>query len=190
MSSNIGRAAMPVEGQQVPPPPNNCSGQLYTVRAGDTLFLISLRFGVTVEAIRNANPQITDPDIIFIDQVICVPPVAQPVCDLRVTNLRFLSETGQILPVMGGFVQLNARTIVRANFNRVVSRALFLLEPTGTGTCEFASLIGIDCPSAVTGVAEILWEVPPGTLGRVYVVACTNGCCARSQDVLVVRQDE
>jgi hypothetical protein len=72
---------------------------------------------------------------------------------------------------------------------RPVSRAFFFLEPTGTETCELASLIGIDCPSAVAGVAEVLWQVPPGTLGRVYVVACLEHICARSDDVLVVRND-
>ncbi|MBS4021758.1 MAG: hypothetical protein KGZ79_04990 [Dethiobacter sp.] len=91
------------------------------------------------------------------------------------------------MPIVGGAVQLNARTIVRATFNRPVSRAFFFLEPTGTETCELARLIGIDCPSAVTGVAEILWQVPPGTLDRVFVVACLNSCCAKSDEVLVVR---
>ena len=163
-----------------------CAGQLYTVRAGDTLFNISRRYGVTVEAILTRNPQIINPDIIYIGQVICIPTMTPP-CDLRVFTLRFLTEAGQPLPVVNGAVQLDARVIVRATFNRPVSRAFFFLEPTGTEVCEFARLIGIDCPSAVTGVAEILWDVPSGTLGRVYVVACVNNCCAKSDEVLVVR---
>lgn len=61
------------------------------------------------------------------------------------------------------------------------------LEPAGTETCELASLIGVDCPSAVTGVAEILWQVPPGTLGHVFVVACIDSVCAKSVEVLVIR---
>jgi len=87
-------------------------------------------------------------------------------------------------------VQLIARVIVRATFTRPVSRAFFFLEPTGTETCELARLIGVDCPSAVTGVAEILWEVPPGTLGRVFVVACIDSICAKSDEVLVVRDND
>ncbi|MGI6066439.1 MAG: LysM peptidoglycan-binding domain-containing protein [Bacillota bacterium] len=165
---------------------SQCDGQLYIVRAGDTLFNLSRRFGVTVEAILARNPQIINPDIIYIGQVICIPPVA-PQCDLRVLTLRFLTEAGQPLPVVNGAVQLDARVIVRATFNRPVSRAFFFIEPTGTEVCEFARLIGIDCPSAVTGVAEIFWQVPVGTLGRVYVVACINNCCAKSDEVLVVR---
>lgn len=186
------RAMHPVVAGQVPRPPKKCSGQLYTIRAADSLFSIARRFGVTVEQILTANPQIVNPNIIFVGQVICIPsvtpgPTPTPVCDLRVLTLRFLTEAGQPLPIVGGSVQLNARVIVRATFNRPVSRAFFFLEPTGTETCELARLIGIDCPSAVTGVAEILWQVPPGTLGRVFVVACINSCCAKSDEVLVVR---
>lgn len=186
------RAMHPVTAGQVPRPPKKCTGHFYTIRASDTLLSIARKFGVTVDQILAANPQIVNPNIIFVGQIICIPagapmPTPTPVCDLRVLTLRFLTETGQELPVVGGSVQLNSRVIVRATFNRPVSRVFFFLEPTGTNTCELARLIGIDCPSAVTGVAEILWQVPPGTLGRVFVVACINSCCAKSDEVLVVR---
>ena len=193
MSMNIFPAAKhPLKNDHVPPPPRKCIGQLYKVRPTQTLFSIARRFGVTVADILAANPQIVNPDMIFVGQVICIPrvpptPKPKPVCDLRVLTLSFLTEAGQPLPVVDGAVQLNARVIVRATFNRPVSRAFFFLEPTGTETCELASLIGIDCPTAATGVAEILWQVPPGTLGRVFVVACINSCCAKSQEFLVVR---
>lgn len=150
------------------------------------MFLIAQRFGVSLQALINANPHISNPNSIFPGDVLCVP-APTPVCDLQVLTLRLLTEAGQPLPIIDGVVQLNDFVIVRATFNRPVSRAFFFLEPTGTETCELAQLIGIDCPSAVTGVAEILWEVPPGTLGRVFVVACINSCCAKSEEILVVR---
>jgi hypothetical protein len=182
----------PVTASQVPRPPKECSGQFYTVRARDTVFSIANRFGVTVADILAANPQIVNPNIIFVGQIICIPsktptPTPTPECDLLVLTVGFLNEAGQPLPVVDGAVQLNARTIIRPTFNRPVSRVFFFLEPTGTETCELARLIGIDCPSFVTGVAEILWQVPPGTLGRVFVVACLNSCCAKSEEFLVVR---
>lgn len=184
------RAKTPVKEDQIPRPPRKCDGKLYKVRPTETLVSIARKFGVSVEDILAANPQIVNRDIIFVGQVICIPsekPKPIPVCDLRVLTLSFLTEEGQPLPIVDGAVQLNARVIIRPTFNRPVSRAFFFLEPTGTETCELASLIGIDCPSAVTGVAEILWQVPPGTLGRVYVVACINSCCAKSDEILVVR---
>lgn len=166
-----------------------CEGQRYTVRAGDTLFLIARRYGVTIQQILNANPQITNPDLIFVGQVLCIPTAPLPDGQLRVLSLRFLTEEGQELPQVDGAVQLISRVIVRATFTRPVSRAFFFLEPTGTETCELARLLGVDCPSAVTGVAEILWQVPPGTLGRVYVVACIDSVCAKSDELLVFRNN-
>lgn len=182
--------------RQVPGPPQRCDGQFYTVKASDTLFSIAQRFGVTVRQIVAANPQIVNSNIIFVGQEICIPtgaptptptPTPTPNGEFRVLTLRFLTETGQPLPTVNGAVQLIPRVIVRATFTRPASRAFFFLEPTGTETCELARLIGVDCPSAVTGVAEILWQVPAGTLGRVFVVACINSICAKSDEVLVVR---
>ncbi|EHQ90918.1 LysM peptidoglycan-binding domain-containing protein [Desulfosporosinus youngiae] len=55
---------------------NGCQkNQLYTVQAWDTLFLIARRFGVTVQQIRDVNPQIINPNLIYIGQVICIPTV-------------------------------------------------------------------------------------------------------------------
>ncbi|WP_324669852.1 LysM peptidoglycan-binding domain-containing protein [Geochorda subterranea] len=51
-------------------PPNTVA---YTVQPGDTLFFIAQRFGTTVDAILAANPQITNPSLIFPGQVICIP---------------------------------------------------------------------------------------------------------------------
>ncbi|MCW3489034.1 LysM peptidoglycan-binding domain-containing protein [Dethiobacter alkaliphilus] len=185
---NNTRAMHPVSPAQVPRPPKKCDGQFYTVRPTDTLFSIARKFSVTVDAILAANPQIVNPNIIFVGQVICIPEVApkpNDVAELRVLTLRILSEDRQPLPVVDGAVQLNARVIVRATFNRPVFRAFFFLEPTGTETCELARLIGIDCPGE--RVAEILWQVPAGTLGRVFVVGCINSRCAKSEEILVVR---
>ena len=179
----------PVIARQVPRPPLNCDGQFYTVKASNTLFGIAHSFGVTVRQIVAANPQIENPNRIFVGQEICIPTTPTPNGQLRVLTLRFLSETGQLLPTVEGAVQLSARVIVRATFTRPVSRAFFFLEPTGNETCELVQLIGVDCPSAVTGVAEILWQVPAGTLGRVFVVACINNSCAKSDEILVVRDN-
>lgn len=62
-------------GQQIciPSAPSPvCPGFFYTVVAGDTLFSISRRFNVTVEAILRANPGL-DPNRIFVGQRICIP---------------------------------------------------------------------------------------------------------------------
>jgi len=51
-------------------PPGTTS---YTVQPGDTLFTIAKRFGVSLDALIEANPQIPDPNLIFPGQIICIP---------------------------------------------------------------------------------------------------------------------
>jgi len=58
-----------------PPPPCDCAGKFYRVKPGDTLYNIAQRFGISLDAIIRANPQIPDPDLIYPGQVICVPGV-------------------------------------------------------------------------------------------------------------------
>lgn len=47
----------------------------YTVRLGDSLFIISTRFNVTIQNILKINPEITNPNAILAGQVIKIPPV-------------------------------------------------------------------------------------------------------------------
>jgi hypothetical protein len=47
--------------------------QVYVVQSGDTLSAIATRFGVTLEALRAANPQITNVDEINIGDEITIP---------------------------------------------------------------------------------------------------------------------
>lgn len=70
-------------GQQIcvpvkPVPPKCPEGFLYTVRRSDTLFRIAQRFGISLQALIRANPQIANPDVIFPGQVICVPTKSGP----------------------------------------------------------------------------------------------------------------
>ncbi|MBE3555458.1 MAG: SafA/ExsA family spore coat assembly protein [Firmicutes bacterium] len=55
------------------PQPSGCSGYLYRVRSGDTLYKIAKRFGIPLRRLIAANPQIKDPDKIYPGQKICVP---------------------------------------------------------------------------------------------------------------------
>lgn len=56
------------------PPPSRCpQGTMsYTIRSGDTLYLLANRYNTTVEAIMRANPGL-DPYNLRIGQVICIP---------------------------------------------------------------------------------------------------------------------
>ncbi|WFA08124.1 LysM peptidoglycan-binding domain-containing protein [Tissierella sp. Yu-01] len=63
----------------VTPPPTTCpSGSFaYTIRSGDTLYLLAIRYNTTVEAIMRINPGI-DPNNLQIGQVICIPETTPP----------------------------------------------------------------------------------------------------------------
>ncbi len=50
----------------------------YTVVSGDTMFFIAQRFGVSLNALIAANPHITNPDLIFPCDVLCVPGAPPP----------------------------------------------------------------------------------------------------------------
>lgn len=57
------------------PGPIPCpGGTIYTVKQGDSLYIIALRFGVSLDRLIAANPQITDPSRLTIGQPICIPP--------------------------------------------------------------------------------------------------------------------
>ena len=57
--------------------PGTGSGTNYTVQAGDTLYAIALRYGVTVQAIVNANG-FTNANLIRVGQVLTIPGTGTP----------------------------------------------------------------------------------------------------------------
>ncbi len=63
-----------VPGTQ-PPPPGTCPPGTfaYTVRPGDSMWSIARKFGVSLDALIRANPQIPNPSVIFPGQTVCVP---------------------------------------------------------------------------------------------------------------------
>ena len=90
-------------------PAPGCPGQLYTVRSGDTLGVIAQRFGVSVRQILAVNPQITNSNVIFVGQQICIPIQLAPVRNCAIV----LTPSGAAvpaLPAIAGGVALIQRT--------------------------------------------------------------------------------
>ena len=54
------------------PPPTSPGGQTYYAVKGDTLRKIAAKFSTTVDAILKLNPQIANPNIIYVGQVIVI----------------------------------------------------------------------------------------------------------------------
>jgi len=59
--------------QVAPIPPAAQPGETYTVEPGDTLLALAERLGITLEALLEANPDIDDPNLISVGQVIRIP---------------------------------------------------------------------------------------------------------------------
>jgi len=61
------------------PCPDRAACYLYTIRPGDNLTRVALRFGVTLTALRAANPEIVDPRLIHVGDLIRIPvPASTP----------------------------------------------------------------------------------------------------------------
>ncbi|AOY78099.1 LysM peptidoglycan-binding domain-containing protein [Clostridium formicaceticum] len=68
----------PMMSLQVPEPPACPGGTIYTIRPGDTMFRIANRYGIELQALIRANPQIPNPNVIYVGQRICIPAVVTP----------------------------------------------------------------------------------------------------------------
>jgi len=55
------------------PPPPPPSGQTYYVKSGDTLRKIATKFNTSVDALLKVNPQIANPNLIYVGQAISIP---------------------------------------------------------------------------------------------------------------------
>jgi LysM repeat protein len=77
-------------GPENPPPPP-AGGTYYAVK-GDTLRKIAARFGTTVDALLRLNPQITNPNVIYVGQAIAVPSASSTYVVQRGDTLRIIAN--------------------------------------------------------------------------------------------------
>lgn len=78
------------------PAQQDCLGEIYTVRPGDNLTIIAQRFGVSLEQILSVNPQITNANLIYTGQQICIPKQIMPIKDCAIV----LSLSGTAIPAL------------------------------------------------------------------------------------------
>jgi len=94
-----------VSGSNVTPPP--ASGGTYTIQMGDTLKKIAIRFDSSVDAILQVNPQIPNPNLIYVGQVINLPAAVttytvQKGDTLKLIAIRFGTTLGNLLALNPG----------------------------------------------------------------------------------------
>lgn len=71
------------------PPPG---GQVYYAQRGDTLRKVAAKFGTSVDALLRLNPQITNPNLIYVGQAITVPGAASTYVVRRGDTLRIIAN--------------------------------------------------------------------------------------------------
>lgn len=71
----------------LPEPPACPNGTIYIIRPGDTMFRIANQYNISLQQLLRANPQVINPNVIFVGQRLCVPsqitprpPVPEPFC--------------------------------------------------------------------------------------------------------------
>lgn len=93
-------------------PPQCTNGFIYTVAAGDTLYRIAQRYGITLDMLIRANPQISNPDMINVGQRICVPfPMPPATCSGRYYTIR----SGDTLTTIAQANGITVSAILAAN---------------------------------------------------------------------------
>lgn len=116
----ITNANLIYEGQRIkvydsnttPPPPPPPSGQVYYVQSGDTLRKIAAKFYTTVDALLKVNPQISNPNVIYIGQAISIPAgsltyVVQRGDTLRIIANRFGTTVDNLLKLNPNIKNVN-----------------------------------------------------------------------------------
>ena len=79
-------------GTGTPPPPPPSGGETYYVQRGDTLRRIASRFNTSVDVLIRLNPQISNPNVIYVGQAITVPGDASTYVVQRGDTLRIIAN--------------------------------------------------------------------------------------------------
>lgn len=154
-------------GPSIPPPPaTSPGGFVYTVQPGDTLYGIARRFGVSVDALLAANPQIQDPGLVCPGQPIWVRPgVKTPVPTVDCSLLLFRTANVPRGPEAGGVARIFQATDLGAN---VLVATTGLPAPSTFGGLTFVAWLRGVAPTGHTVKVPLVPADPPRT-PRVWV---------------------
>ena len=137
----------------------------YTVVSGDTMFLIAQRFGITLQALIAANPQIPDPNVIFPGDVLCVPGPTPP--GTRVPSSCRPGFTGRHI-VQPGETMFIIAQIYRTRLEALTVNNPQITNPNLIFPGDILCVPGlVSFPCSVVMVPQI--PVPLGTMGAALV---------------------
>lgn len=151
LALSVGVTALPAAAQ------GTC-GPTVTVAAGDNLFRIAQRCGVTLDALRAANPQVTDPSRLFVGTVLTIP-FAQPITPATVAIFPAGGPPGSTVTVLANGLPANTPVVV------------------GFGPLGAAPIITSSATSGAYGDLQAQTNVAPGAIpgSAPWVVSLTVG---------------
>jgi len=98
----------------VPPDPGMHKAQ-YLVRSGDTLFFIAQQFGISLDALISANPQINNPNLIYVTQVINLPVTPPRPPDPPPRTIQIYVSAGETIFSIARRIGVKPHDIIAAN---------------------------------------------------------------------------
>jgi spore coat assembly protein SafA len=168
--------------------------EVYIVKRGDTLYQIAKRYDLTVNEIVAANPQITNPNVIYPGQKICISvspggprgPIGprESEQELGVLSIGFYNQEGVLLPQENGVALLAPTTLVIVTFTKPLTHGFLFFTPGGTEAFLNTQLIGITISEGAP-ILQFQWQVPPALLGSVFVIGCCEWSCTQSESINV-----
>jgi LysM repeat protein len=87
---------------------------LYTVQAGDTMFSIAQMFGVSLDSLIAANPHITDPNVVFPGDILCVPSRVPASCPAGFED-RYVVQAGDTMFSIAQMFGVSLDSLIAAN---------------------------------------------------------------------------
>ena len=106
------KICIPSSGTTTPPPKCPVGSFAYTIKAGDTLYMLAIKYNTTVAAIMAINPGI-DPNNLQIGQVICIPGggIIPPPCD----GVYYVVRPGDTLYSIANMYNISVAKLMQAN---------------------------------------------------------------------------
>ncbi len=139
LASNPGVNAYNLRVGQIICVPLGCpSGYLvYTVKSGDALFSIANKYSTTVQELLSVNPQITNPNILFVGQKLCVPVIDSIEDQIREMTLE--EKIGQMMIV--GFNGYAVNDHIREMIRKYHVGGIILYDYNVESTSQLLALI-------------------------------------------------
>lgn len=126
----------------------------YTVKRGDSMWKIAVRYQVGVQEIINANPQVKNPNLIYPNQVLNIPNIDQlKAVEREVIRLVNIERKNHGLPALKEHWELSR--VARHKSNDMSSKGYFShTSPTYGSPFDMIRAYGISYRSAAENIAK------------------------------------